>query len=121
MYEVMCTRPYLVYGVSVISHFLSNLQREQSNTIKWIFRYLRVTTKKCLCFGVGKVVLTSYTNIHLVGDTNSRKSISAYLTTFTGRPVSWQSKLQNNVALWAEYIALTEACKEILWLRYFFY
>lgn len=36
--------------------------------VKWIFRYLRGTTNRCLCFGKGKLVLEGYTGAHMVGD-----------------------------------------------------
>ena len=58
----------------------------------------------------------------MAGDIDSRKSTSGYLMRFAGGAVSWQSKLQKCVALStteAEYIAVTEACKEIVWLKKF--
>ena len=42
--------------------------------------------------------------------------------TFAGGAVSWQSKLQKCVSLStieAEYITITEGCKEALWMRKF--
>ena len=42
--------------------------------------------------------------------------------TLAGGAISWQSKLQKCVALStteAEYIVVTEACKELLWLKKF--
>ncbi|KAH9784249.1 retrovirus-related pol polyprotein from transposon RE1 [Citrus sinensis] len=54
---------------------------------------------------------------NMAGDVDSRKSLSEYLLTFARRAVSWQSKLQQCVALStteAEYIAITEGCKETL-------
>ena len=44
------------------------------------------------------------------------------MITFSGGAVSWQSRLQKCVALSttkAEYIAATEACKELLWMKKF--
>ena len=55
-------------------------------------------------------------------DIDTRKSTSGYLITFSGGAVSWQSKVQKCVVLStteAEYIAATEACKNILWLKRF--
>ncbi|KAL6323281.1 hypothetical protein AAG906_029288 [Vitis piasezkii] len=61
-----------------------------------------------------------YTDADMAGDVDSRKSTSSYLIIFSGRAVSWQSKLQKCVALStteAEYIAITEASKELPWMK----
>ncbi|KAL5757076.1 hypothetical protein ACOSQ2_021822 [Xanthoceras sorbifolium] len=58
----------------------------------------------------------------MAGDMDTRKSISGYLITFAGGAVSWQSRLQKCIALStteAEYIAITEGCKEMLWMEKF--
>ena len=58
----------------------------------------------------------------MAGDVDSRKSVSGFMMTFAGGAVSWQSKLQKCVALStteAEYIAITEGCKEALWIKKF--
>ncbi|RDX57878.1 hypothetical protein CR513_62847, partial [Mucuna pruriens] len=58
----------------------------------------------------------------MAGDVDSRKSTSGYLITFAGGAVSWQSKLQKCVTLStaeAEYVAVTEASKEMLWMKNF--
>ena len=76
----------------------------------------------CLCFGDGKPTLDGFTDFDMAGDIDSRKSTSGYLMTFAGGAVAWQSKLQKCVALStteAEFIAITEACKEELWLKKF--
>ena len=76
----------------------------------------------CLCFGSGKPMLDGYIDLDMAGDVDSKKSISGFLMTFAGRAISWQSKLQKCVALStieAEYIAITEGCKEALWMRKF--
>ena len=76
----------------------------------------------CLCFSSSEPMLDGYTDSNMVGDIDSRKFILGFLMTFTGGAISWQSKLQKCVALFtteAEYIALTEGCKEALWMRKF--
>ena len=63
-------------------------------------------------------------------DVDPRKFLSGYLLTFAGGLVSWQSRLQQCVALSAtkveyiaitevEYIAITEGCKETLLMKNF--
>ena len=54
------------------------------------------------------------------GDRDSRKSTTAYYFTLGGNCISWKSQLQPLVALSsteAEYIALTDAFKEAIWLQ----
>ncbi|KAM2033899.1 hypothetical protein ACFX1T_015715 [Malus domestica] len=115
--EKMAVVPYSS-AVGVVSRFFSNPGKNHWEVVKWILRYLKWTSKMCLCFGNSKPILEGFTDVDLGGD----KSTSGYLFTFAGGAVSWQSKLQKCVALStteAEYIAATEACKELLWLKRF--
>ena len=85
--------------------------------MKWIFRYLRGSSKLCLTFGDFKLVLEGYVDADWAGDLDGRKSTSGYLFTFAGGTISWQSRLQKCVALSTievEYIAAYEASKEML-------
>lgn len=55
-----------------------------------------------------------------VGDLDRRRSLTGYIFTLSGYAVSWKATLQPTVALSttkAEYMALTEAVKEAIWLR----
>ena len=121
MYVMVCTRLDIAHAVEVVSRFLSNPGKEHWAAVMWIFRYLRGTSRVCLCFG-GKAMLDGYTDADMVGDVDSKKSTSRYMITFVGVAVSWQYRLQKCVVLStmeAEYIAVTEACKEVLWLKTF--
>jgi hypothetical protein len=58
----------------------------------------------------------------MVGDKDSRRSTTRYVFTIGGTTVSWISKLQKVVALSTtevEYVATTEASKEMIWLQRF--
>ena len=122
MYAMICTRPYIAHTVGVVSRFMVNLGKEHWEAVKWIFRYLRGSSKSCLSFGSSKPVLEGYTDADMASDLNGRKSTSGFLFTFAGGVVSWQFKLQKCVALSiteAEYIAATKAGKEMLWMKRF--
>ena len=56
--------------------------------MKWILKYLRGTSKTCLCFGTDKPVLIGCTNANMAGDVDSKKSTSSYLITFSGGAMS---------------------------------
>ncbi|WVZ24581.1 hypothetical protein V8G54_003125 [Vigna mungo] len=111
MYAMVCTRPDIGYAVGVVSRFLSNPGKEHLEAVKWILRYLRGSAKRSLCFGNGDLNLIGYSDSDMAGDVDSRKGA-----------VSWQSKLQKCVTLStveAEYVAVTEASKEMLWMKNF--
>ena len=121
IYVMVCTRPDIAHAVGTVSRFLSNPGKEHWEAVKWILRYLKGTSKVCLCYGGCDPVLEGYTDADMAGDLNSRKSTSSYLYTFAGGAVSWQSRLQKCVALSTtevEYIAAVEAGKEMLWLKH---
>ena len=90
--------------------------------VKWILRYLRGTTSHALCFGGSSIVLQGYVDSNMAGEKDSRRSTTGYVFTMGGTTVSWISKLQKVVALSttkAEYVAATEASKEVIWLQRF--
>ena len=122
MYAMVYTRPDIAHVVGTISQFWSNPSREQWNAVKWILRYLHGTVDMKLYFGSDKPNLVGYSDSDMAGDIDSRKSTSGYLINFVGGVVAWQSRLQRCVALStteAEFIAIIEACKELLWFKKF--
>ena len=123
MYAMVCTRPDIAHVVGTVSRFLSNPGREHWNAVKWILRYLHGIVDMRLCFGGDKPTLLGYLYSDMAGDIDSRRFTLGYLIKFAGGVVTWQSKLQKCVALStteAEFIAITEACKELLWVKKFF-
>uniref|UniRef100_A0A3Q7HZS8 Reverse transcriptase Ty1/copia-type domain-containing protein n=1 Tax=Solanum lycopersicum TaxID=4081 RepID=A0A3Q7HZS8_SOLLC len=105
MYAMVCTRPDIAHAAGVVSRFLKNLGKEHREVVKWILRYLRGSSDECLCFGASNQIFKGYTNSDMTGET-----------------ISWQSKLQKCAALSTtevEYIAATEAGKEMRWLKRF--
>jgi len=92
MYAMVYTRTDIAHTVGVVSRFLFNLGKEHWAAVKWILRYLRGTSKVCLCFGDSMPMLDGFTNSDMVGDVNSRKSTSRYVMTFARGAVAWKSK-----------------------------
>ena len=88
MYAMVCTRPDIAHAVGVVSWFLTNPGKEHWEAVKWILRYLRGTSKVCLCFCSGEPMLEGYTDSDMAGDVDSRKSISGFMMTIAGGAVS---------------------------------
>ncbi|KAH9678733.1 hypothetical protein KPL71_025836 [Citrus sinensis] len=94
MYAMVCTRPDVAYVIGLVSRFMGNPGKEHWEA-KWLLRYLK-------------------------GDLDKRRLVTGLVFTLCGGVVSWKSTLQLVVAFStteAEYIALTEAVKEALWLN----
>lgn len=122
MYAMVCTRPDIAQAVGAVSRYMNNPGKTHWEAVKWILRYLRGTTDKALCFQGGDTTLTGYVDADLAGNIDVRKSTTGYVYTLGGTAVSWVSQLQKIVALStteAEYVAVTEASKEMVWLQSF--
>ena len=116
------TRPDVAHAVSVLSRHMSRLGKQHWEAVKWILRYLRGLTDICLYFTGASLKLQGYVDTDLASDINSRKSTTGFVFTLDGTTISWASNLQKIVALStteAEYVAATEAGKEMIWLHSF--
>jgi hypothetical protein len=122
MYAMVCTRPDIAHAVGVVSRYMSNPGKQHWEAVKWILRYLRGTSDMSLCFIGADLKLQGYMDADLTGDVDSRKSTTGFVYTLRGTAVCWTSRLQKIVALStteAEYVAVTKAGKEMVWLQGF--
>ena len=118
-YAMTSTRPDLAYAVGVLSQFMSCPTQSHWLGVKRVLRYLKGTKSLGLVFDSKQFVLSGYSDANYAGDEADSKSVSGFVF-FAGGLVSWQSRKQDCVVLSsteAEYVALSEACKEVVWLR----
>ena len=116
MYVSTGTRPNIIYAVSNVAKYCSNPSKQHWTAVKRIMRYL----KKTKHYGL----LYSSSDSDNTGDLDDRKSTSGYLFKLAGAAISWRSKKQSTVALStaeAEYVALSSATQEALWLNQFIF
>ncbi|KAL8092834.1 hypothetical protein AgCh_034910 [Apium graveolens] len=119
---MVSTRPNVAHAVRVVSRFMSNPGREHWEAVKWLLRYLKGTSKVALYFSKKDVILEGFSDADLGGCLDTRKSTTGYIFTLGGTTVSWMSRLQKSIALSrtkAEYMAIYEAIKEMIWLKNF--
>lgn len=84
---------------------------------KRTLRYLKSTADLCLVLG-DPGELEAYVDADWAGDRIDRKSNSGFMFRLGG-PLMWTARKQQCVTLSsteAEYVALSEACRELLWL-----
>ncbi|KAH9316784.1 hypothetical protein KI387_044022 [Taxus chinensis] len=83
--------------------------------------YAMVCTRLDIAHTVGAVSrFMSDPDSDMAGDVDNRRSTTGYIYIIGGTTVSWISRLQKLVALStieAEYVAATEASKEMIWLQ----
>jgi hypothetical protein len=116
------SRPDLSVTMLLLSQFCSNPEPRHFAAAKRVLRYLKGTKSLRLHYGGAKrsEVLSGLTDADWALNRSDRASISGYIWSFAGGPVSWSAKKQNCIALSsteAEYIALTRAVQEGIWLR----
>jgi len=122
MYAMVCTRPDISQAVGIVSRYMHDPGKEHWQAVKWILRYILNTVDVGLVFERDEKVgnyIVGYCDSDYAGDMDKRRSTTGYVFTLANAPVSWKSTLQSTVALStteAEYMAVTEAVKEAIWL-----
>nr|AAZ28937.1 polyprotein [Phanerochaete chrysosporium RP-78] len=120
MYAATGTRPDIAFAVQTLSQFTSRPSATHWTAVKHVFRYLKGTTDVGLTFARrADDDITGYSDADWA-QAHDRRSVSGYAYLLAGGIVSWNSKKQPTVALStmeAEYIALSHAAKEAVWLR----
>ena len=126
VYLMTCTRPDLSYVVTKLSECLEKPTHAHYALCKYVLRYLKGSIDKGLMYYKNR---EPYVDIDLIGFSDSdwgsagdRKSLTGYCFKLYDCDsfVSWKTKKQPTVALStceAEYLAITHAMQEGLFLR----
>lgn len=121
LYVSTNTRPDVSAAVSILSQKVSKPTNNDWNQVKKLIRYLKSTSTLRLKLGGSQSAnqLTGYADANWAEDRSNAKSNSGYVFMLKGA-VSWICKRQDCVSLSStesEFIALSEACKESVWLQ----
>ena len=121
LYLTIWTRPDIAYHVNALAQFTSNPGYHHWKLGTHILRYLKGTRDLCLTLSASEFPfkVTGYADADW-GSSEGRKSTTGYAFTLGSGAFTWQSKKQPTVALSsaeAEYMALSAATQECLWLR----
>ena len=118
MYSILGTRPDIAYSVGLVSQFSHDPQPQHWTAVKRIFRYLVGTSNYILQYGSSNNT-GGYSDADW-GSGHDRRSVGSFVFLANGGAISWASKKQTSIALStteAEYMSMTQAAKEIVWLR----
>ncbi|CAM8905326.1 unnamed protein product [Rhodiola kirilowii] len=123
MYSMVCTRPDIAHSVSMISRFMSKPGEAHWDAVKWVLRYVKGSVGKGLMFGkaiANSDIIMGFVDSNFAGCLDTQKSQTGCVFTVYRTTVIWKAGLQPLVTLLtteAEFVAVTEAVKEALWLK----
>jgi len=118
MYAILGTQLDLAYGVGSVTQFQHSPQSGHWITVKRLFRYLVHARNYTLKFGSSDTS-EGYSDAEW-GSGEDTKSVGGFVFLLNGGAISWASKKQTSITLStteAEYMGMTQAAKEILWLH----
>ena len=126
MYAYCGSRPDIGAILTKLASFCNNPGVPHWIAGKRVLRYLKGCKTEGLTY-TGKlqkdqkVTITAYCDSDWAQCPDDRKSTTGYAVYLEGGPIAWQCRKQPTVAhssTEAEFVALTEATKDVLWLTY---
>lgn len=120
MYLAVLTRPDIAFSVNYLSQFNNSYDETHWKHLKRILKYLKGTKNYGLVFCKDKSSIEGYADADWGSDINDRKSFSGFCFKLSNAVISFECRKQRNVSLSsteAEYIALSEASKECIYLK----
>ncbi|KAL0293524.1 UNVERIFIED_CONTAM: Retrovirus-related Pol polyprotein from transposon RE2 [Sesamum radiatum] len=114
-YVVQCTRPDVVYALSVTSRYQACAGEAHWGAVKSILKYLKRIKDMFLIYGGGELILEGYSDANFQSDDDDAKSQSGFVFKLNDGVVAWKSSKQDTIvdsATEAEYIVASEAAKE---------
>ena len=124
LYAAICTRPDIFYAVMQLARFNSNPGQAHVKASEQCLRYLEETPDLGIRYTApkdktAKIKIVAFVDSDWGGCPDTRRSTTGYVIQVCGGPVSWRSKLMQTIALSsceAEFMALTEVCRELMWM-----
>ena len=122
MYLAVSTRPDIAYAVSALSQYNRNPGKTHWSAAKRVLRYLKGIRNHGLMFHKTGEDLVGFVDADWGSNADDRRSYTGFIFRIAGAAVTWEARKQRTVALSsaeAEYIALSDAAKETVYLRSF--
>ncbi|MBW0468119.1 hypothetical protein O181_007834 [Austropuccinia psidii MF-1] len=124
-YLAQHTRPDIMFTVNQLSKYSIKPNAKHWTAVKHLLRYLKSTMTMTLYYSKKAnepdKILAGWADADYANSKQDRKSITRYVTTVFGNPISWVSKKQSVVAqstTEAEFIAMNICVKQLQWMSY---
>jgi len=118
MYAVLGTCPDITFAIQTIFRFMKNPGPIHWDAVKCVFHYLKGTMDWWLTYGSSRMDLTGYMDAD-GSMAEDRHALSGYTFMIHSGAILWSAKQQEIIVLStteAEYIMITHATKEAIWL-----
>lgn len=120
MYLAVISRPDISHVVSRLSQFNSHPHAEHMQAAKYLLRYLVKHPGGKITYTKNGQNVFCFTDADWGCDSCDRRSFSGFVMFLTNGAVAWESRKQSVVALSsmeAEYVALCQGAKEVIFTR----
>lgn len=119
MYLSVLTRPDITFSVSFLSQYNNCFNESHWKHLKRLLKYLKRTKEYGLVYRKTKVNMHGFVDADWASCSLDRRSYTGFCFLMSNSVVSYESKKQKTVALSsteAEYMALSDCCKEGIYL-----
>ena len=124
MYAAVATRPDIIQPVITLSRYMSRWGEKQIKAAELVLKFLRGTYKDGIRYTVplnfnGVLNIYVFSDSDWAGCVDTRRSTVGFIIYMCGGPIAWKSQMKKTIALSsceAEYMALSEAGREIIWI-----
>ena len=120
-YAANGSRPDIAFAVNLVARYTNNPSELHLTCAKRILRYLKDTAHLALTYTKGQPDdVVGYSDADWAGEVDKRRSTSGFVFLLSNGAITWASRKQTSVALStveAEYMALSLAAQEAIWLR----
>ena len=121
MYLMVCSRPDISFTVGQLASYMNCPGTQHYNAAIHLLKYIKGSMDRELIYkSDSKLQIEGYCDADWATNADNRRSTTGYVFYLSGAPITWKSKLQSTVALSsceAEYMALTAAAQEAMYLR----
>ncbi len=123
LYLTKHSRPEISNAVRELAKVMDGANHAHMKMLERAIKYVISTKNKCLVLKPTNEkiwIITGKCDSDYAGDKDQRLSISGFVVYANNTLISWKSKSQRNTTLSsteAEYVALSEICKEIYFIK----
>ena len=124
LYLMIGTHPDIAYSVIRLLQFSANPSKEHLDKALYICRYLVGTQQYSLNYdGNTNKGLIAHTDSDWASDSITRRSTTGFFVKLAAASTCWISRSQKTVALSsteAEYMAMSDCCRQMVWIKSLF-